>query len=1001
MSKLSATIHRGIIGLALSFSFMFFVYAPLEVYFGNTTEFWFDITNLGPIVIVCFLISSAILILAQELLYKFLYPISKSAKRLFYIIYTVMLMIFIGLYIQGNYIPRDYGVLDGSDIDWASYTSYGIVSVVLWLVIVIVGILLWIKCRKQIFKIGQGVSAIIFIMLMAALISLVLKAENMVDESNLVVTDEAQWTLSENKNIYVLVLDTFDAEYLRVLLEEEGEEYSELLEDFTFYSNTTGGYPTTKGAIPLILTGKWYENDISFDEYRNENGKELLEVLNENDYSIGVYVDNIFINKDMRDYYENVYQGRYKIANPVSFAKLLYKLITFEYLPHQLKSAFLVTTSDFEEEKVLANEGEGHSAYTMSDEIYYKTICEQGFNFTSDQNCFRFVHLRGMHVPYTFGEDVVVDGNEYTYMDTAKGNMNEVKALLDSLKVNGVYDNTAIMILADHGGGTLASELNCNPLLLVKGFDEHHDFTISENPISQEDIYPTLLSWASGENRDDAVWNVPDEERERRFLYYVWDGSRESEYLPVMEEYSIIGNVADKTASLTKTGRFFSPGVTESNDVSGLLLQNMEEQNPLTDSPYKIEVPIDSENADFQSMYVSGLGEIKTRENGQKYAWSNGYYTYFRLNPEGEQNFSYIFTINFDEIYNEDISDTAVESIYATINGERVVYENLTETSMSFIVPQEALSADVVDVMIYYPDFANGGENDKALAITSVVLEQNFPVLIEDTFTIDLSQDGNFEDMISDGWNSEEEGGIWTKEDAKIQFLADNDSDFLMQINYYSLSEEVPTVVKLNGHEVCTLNQENAGSIVLPKEYFNPAVQVLEFLTEGALTPEEAGINSDTRTLGIYVKSITLTDSKAFLPIDISFKSENNTASNYIASGFSDAEPWGTWMIGKEAVMSFFVPRVQNDLLLTLECGMTQGEQNIAVYANDSLLEEFVFSGSGSKSIEIPKECVKEDVLILRFELPDAISPKETGEGTDERELAIGVTGLKLERIEE
>lgn len=256
MSKLSATIHRGIIALAISFSFMFFVYAPLEVYLGNTTEFWFDITHLGPIIAVCFMIVSVFLILVLEVLYKLLYSKSKNAKRAFYIIYTVMLMVFVGLYIQGNYILRDYGVLDGSVIDWKVYTSYGIASIVLWLAIALVGIVLWVKCRKWIYKIGQGVSIAIFIMLMGALASLLWRAEDIVGNSGIIVTDEGLWTLSENKNIYVLVLDGFDAEYLRILLEEDQEQYSELLEDFTFYSNASGGVSNNQGFYPTDADGR-------------------------------------------------------------------------------------------------------------------------------------------------------------------------------------------------------------------------------------------------------------------------------------------------------------------------------------------------------------------------------------------------------------------------------------------------------------------------------------------------------------------------------------------------------------------------------------------------------------------------------------------------------------------------------------------------------------------------------------------------------------------------
>lgn len=702
MSKLAANIHRGIIALALSFSFMFFVYAPLEVFLGNTNEFWFDITHLAPIVLICFLISSAVIILFLELLYKFLYPKSKNAKRAFYIIYMIMLMIFIGLYIQGNYIPRDYGVLDGSTIDWSSYTSYAIASIVLWTVILLVGIILWIKSRKQILKIGQAASAIIFVMLITALISLFVNAESIVSKNNYVVTDKGQWSLSDSKNIYVLVLDKFDAEYLRVLLNEESE-YSELLNDFTFYSNAIGGYPTTKASIPLMLTGEWYENDIPFEDYVSnayEYETELYKELKEKNYSIGVYTGGSYLSKE-DGLYENVQLGKYEVKDEIDFAAILYKLIAFEYFPHQLKYIFKVNTNDFESEKSWKNSDTAdNKAYTISAAYWYETICEEGFKVESENDCFRFVHLYGMHPPYLFGEKVLEDGKEYSYSDALAGNMNIIKSLIDDLKEKGIYDNTAIMILADHGSEEV-SKMGCSPLLLVKGFNEKHKFIISETPISWADIEPTLISWVTEQEQENAVWNIPNEERKRRFLYYSWDEFSEGEYMPIMTEYSISGNIAKEEAVFMKTGKQYIP----------------------------------------------------------------------------------------------------------------------------------------------------------------VTFGQKTPININEHASIDFSEDGNFRDMVAIGWNGQEKNGVWSTDNSIIRFLSDNDTDLVMKISYGALVSDIPTVVKVNGYELCTLSQENAGQIVIPKEYLNPSLQELEFLTEGAMTPAEAGINGDTRTLGIYVQSITITDS--------------------------------------------------------------------------------------------------------------------------------------------
>lgn len=148
------------------------------------------------------------------------------------------------------------------------------------------------------------------------------------------------------------------------------------------------------------------------------------------------------------------------------------------------------------------------------------------------------------------------------------------------------------------------------------------------------------------------------------------------------------------------------------------------------------------------------------------------------------------------------------------------------------------------------------------------------------------------------------------------------------------------------------------------------------------------------------LKRASIIDTEWPLPLDISFKSETNTAVGYTTSGFSDAESWGTWMIGEEAILSFSYLDAQSDLLLTLECPMSYGNQNVSIYANDVLIDENAFSGSENRSIVIPKDCIQDDSLTIRFELPDAVSPKEKGESEDTRELAIGISRLTIERVE-
>lgn len=171
-----------------------------------------------------------------------------------------------------------------------------------------------------------------------------------------------------------------------------------------------------------------------------------------------------------------------------------------------------------------------------------------------------------------------------------------------------------------------------------------------------------------------------------------------------------------------------------------------------------------------------------------------------------------------------------------------------------------------------------------------------------------------------------------------------------------------------------------------------------ELIYDGLYHCNTKGEKVRTRLLIEDLKRASIIDTE--FPLDISFRSRLNTGAGYAVSGFSISESWGTWTSGKEAILSFNYLDAQSDLVLTLECPMSYGEQSVLIYANDVLIDEYVFSGNENRSIVIPKDCIQDDSLTIRFELPDAVSPKEKGESEDTRELAIGISRLTLERVE-
>ncbi len=122
---------------------------------------------------------------------------------------------------------------------------------------------------------------------------------------------------------------------------------------------------------------------------------------------------------------------------------------------------------------------------------------------------------------------------------------------LRKLKENDVYDNSVIIIMADHGycyknpSDDLRRE---DPILFVKGIGEKHEFQCSDKPVSFADLQGAYEKLLEGKLSNQIFDIDENSQRIRRYLYY--------EYMKEdhMWEYIQSGHVRD-TESFVMTGK--------------------------------------------------------------------------------------------------------------------------------------------------------------------------------------------------------------------------------------------------------------------------------------------------------------------------------------------------------------------------------------------------------------------------------------------------------------
>lgn len=810
--------------IALSFccTFMLCFFAPLEAYFANQEEFWFSLMQILPVILGVFILSFIIFSIIFMLVKKL-----KSAVWIYGFLFYLMLY----LYIQGNYVPRNYGVLNGKDIQWDDYPAYGIVSLVLLLVVCVCWIMTSLKIKEKIYGIGRTLCTILVLIQMVTLITLTIQ-NGAGNQETTVVTTKDMLNLSENRNIIVFILDMFDSADMQDLLEADNDnKCEEILENFTYYPDALGGYPNTMAALPYILTGVRYE---SGERYRDwvDNGYQESSIytnLEQNGYSVGLYTEPKFVNAD---YAENVEYAEYTISSYSDFLKTMYKLVGFNYMPHQLKKYFHTDSSEFSKLK----SSKAYDVYSFETTRFYQSMKEGGLTFSGENNDFKVYHIDGTHPPYTFDSTLTVDKDRaYDVYDEAEGCLKLLDEYIQILKDNQVYDNTAIIIMADHGCHGLWQ----NPVFMIKNFNEKKSFTVSDAKMSWDYLDDIFVSLASGEQVNEAyIQERAEQDGVRRFSHYTWDNNEwDRQYMPEITDYLVYGEAED-ISKFECIGEF----------------------------PYQ-------------------LGD----------------------------------TLSFGE------SKTAKANCVYGI-----------------------------------------GEGEKS--------------------------------------------GSWTGERyAIMQFdWADDYENILLDLEWGTVSAPPQTIiVYANQHKVMEFEAESAGNqeIIIPHQLADEGRLTLGFEFPDSISPKDRGTGNDIRKLSLYLKSITLSSIGEASSYDydlgevLSFCGEGASANRYCVNGFSGNEENFTWTMGNEAEMEFKVDDEGSDLLLDFSYLTYAEAQHVKVYVNDNEVEDYIAREAESKQIRIPNEYVEDGRIVLRFEMPDATSPRENGTGEDVRVLALALNSLSISSV--
>lgn len=541
---------------------MVFIFAPLEVYLSAAEDMWFSITDFLPYLIIGFVAYVIVWLLYERFVASKIYKVDS-------VLGVMAFGVGMALYIQGNFVKANYGELNGKAIDWSLYKKEGIVSVSIFVTACIIALLVIIvmlikRKYESIMKCINTISLCMILLFMYTLVTLFISENSYLKKDRYIAISEGRWDYSKDENYIILLLDGFDSRLMDELVcGEHAEETCDTLQDFTYYEDAKGAYPYTSLAVPQILTGEKYLNNMDYDDYLEEAFAQapFLHALLDDGYRLKLHTTIKLPQKSMIDEVDNWKYMNVGVASHRRLLGYVYRLVGFRYLPQPLKQYCWFYTDDMDEIKEVAyaddnEEISPEDGYYEWHNLYMHENMDK-LNTDLDGKVFHFTHIKGCHDRRDLDSEFhIVKDTDVSFREAAYMNIRLIREYLDALRKLEIYDNSIIVIMADHGDGECGNyPQEQSPLLLIKGKNEKHGFAINDRPVCYDDLQECFINLMEGASAENSWGDMP--EGRSRYTYVLdFDTPSKRYHEHPMIEYEVKGRAKDASA-MEATGEVY------------------------------------------------------------------------------------------------------------------------------------------------------------------------------------------------------------------------------------------------------------------------------------------------------------------------------------------------------------------------------------------------------------------------------------------------------------
>ena len=418
-----------------------------------------------------------------------------SNKIFGFLLHFILLSFLLYLTLEAGILSYNLPKLDGN-LDNYSNIFRMLLDSSIALFLLLAPFVFYEKIRKNIFLLGT----LTLMLSLTFIFELQAESEKGLDELAITSTVPRHLVVENlayaKKNTIVFIVDAISTEVVESVLNDHPDLKAKM-PGFINFTNNVGMHIQTSVAIPGIFSGEYFSNPHELNLYSNK-------VYSSSSF-LKTYKDmgsTIFINLLLPDFsYTNKILDRrndkktLRLSNGFNtrmegmFPFNIMEYYAFKISPYAFKRVIL--------SKLLSRWESTRGDGIVTDEAVYNILAEALVD-TSITSSLHVHHFKGGHPPLVFDENgVKIKSSQLTYQAYYNRVYLEFKrmtGLFDRLRQRGLYDDSFVLILADHGleifekPKTKSAPNKAFPALMVKNRNASRKFSNNSTPTSHSNV---------------------------------------------------------------------------------------------------------------------------------------------------------------------------------------------------------------------------------------------------------------------------------------------------------------------------------------------------------------------------------------------------------------------------------------------------------------------------------------------------------------------------------